>query len=50
MHAYNEKKAIWFAGELEKITNKKPVAILNISPVIGVHAGPGTIALAIMVE
>jgi uncharacterized protein len=50
MHAYNEKKAIWFASELERITNKKPVAILNISPVIGVHAGPGTIALAIMLD
>jgi DegV family protein with EDD domain len=50
MHAYSEKKAIWFAGEVEKITNMKPVAILNISPVIGVHAGPGTIALAIMVD
>jgi uncharacterized protein len=50
MHAYSEKKAIWFAAELEKIIHKKPVAILNISPVLGVHAGPGTIALAIMVE
>jgi DegV family protein with EDD domain len=50
MHAYSEKKAVWFANEVEKITNKKAVSILNISPVIGVHAGPGTIALAIMVE
>ena len=50
LHAYSEKKAIWFASEVEKIVNKKPVAILNISPVIGVHAGPGTIALALMME
>ena len=50
MHAYSEKKAIWFANEVEKITHKKAVSILNISPVIGVHAGPGTIALALMVE
>jgi DegV family protein with EDD domain len=50
MHAYSEKKAIWFAAEVEKIIHKKPVAILNISPVIGVHAGPGTIALAVMIE
>ena len=48
MHAYNEKKAQWFAGQMELICGKKPVAILDISPVLGVHAGPGTVAMAMM--
>lgn len=48
MHAYSEKKAQWFSNQMEIITGKKPVAILDISPVLGVHVGPGTVAMAMI--
>lgn len=39
-----------YAEKLEKIIGKPPSFIENISPVIGVHAGRGTIGVAVMFE
>jgi DegV family protein with EDD domain len=44
------KAAEWYASELTKILGKKPAYICSISPVIGIHAGKGTVALNMMFE
>lgn len=44
------KAAEWYASELTKILGKKPAYIYSISPVIGIHAGRGTVALTMMFE
>ncbi|MCX6233710.1 MAG: DegV family EDD domain-containing protein [Bacteroidetes bacterium] len=45
-----KKTAEWYAIQLEKILGKKAAFIYSISPVIGIHAGRGTIALTMMFE
>jgi fatty acid-binding protein DegV len=45
-----KKTAEWYATQLEKILGKKAAFIYSISPVIGIHAGRGTIALTMMFE
>jgi uncharacterized protein len=50
LHANNERRAKWFGGEMERITGIQPAAYLDISPVIGLHAGVGTVGLALMTE
>jgi len=44
------KTAEWYAEKLEKITRKKVAYIDPISPVVGVNAGIGTIAVTLMLE
>lgn len=50
LHAQNGNTANDAVERLKKITEKKPVAIVNISPVIGMHAGIGAVAVAILFE
>ena len=50
LHAEREDTARWFTNEMTKLTGKKPLSVLNISPVIGLSAGKGTVAIALMVE
>jgi len=50
LHAHNEKGAQEYALKLEKLSGKKPVSIVNISPVIGMNAGIGTTAVSFMLE
>lgn len=50
MHANNTEAADWYATKMESITGKKPVSVLNISPIIGAHAGVGASAVAFMNE
>lgn len=45
-----ENTAKWYAERVSKIIGKEPVFIDTISPVIGVSAGIGTIAVGIMLE
>jgi hypothetical protein len=33
---------------MEEITGMKPVSVVNISPVIGMHAGNGAVAVSLM--
>lgn len=48
MHAHNSDEAQKVEAEMIKITGKKPVSVMDISPVIGMHAGIGAAAVSLM--
>jgi len=48
LHAHNPDAAAWYSQKLKDFTGKEPVAVVNISPVIGANAGIGTAAVALM--
>jgi len=50
VHAGCLDKAQDFSVDLEKLTGKKPLFIQEISPIIALNAGKGTIALVLMKE
>lgn len=50
LHANNKKSADWFTEEMEKLTNMKPVSVVNISPVIGANAGAGAASVALLYD
>lgn len=50
LHANNKIAADWFADKMEKLTNKKPVSVVNISPVIGANAGIGAASVALLYD
>lgn len=50
VHAQNEKKAQWYAEKLKALIGKDPEYIYSISPVIGLNAGLGTVAVSLMYE
>lgn len=48
LHAHNADGALKTESEIFKITGKKPVSVVDISPVIGMHAGNGAIAVSLL--
>jgi DegV family protein with EDD domain len=50
LHAGNCKAADWYADKMENLTGRKPVSIVNISPVIGANAGNGAASIALLYE
>jgi uncharacterized protein len=50
LHASNEEAAQWYTDRMEEITLKKPVSVVNISPVIGANTGIGAAAVAFLSE
>lgn len=48
LHAEGENAAKWFTEQMKALTGKDPVSIINISPVIGLSAGKGTAAIALL--
>jgi DegV family protein with EDD domain len=50
LHANNTKSADWFSEKMEKLTSKKPVSVVNISPVIGANAGAGAASVALLYD
>ncbi|PLX08871.1 MAG: fatty acid-binding protein DegV [Marinilabiliales bacterium] len=50
LHAHNEEGAAETAQKMEEITGRKPLSLINISPVIGMHAGLGANAVALLYE
>jgi len=50
MHANNMEDADWYVNKMELLTGKKPVSVMNISPIIGANAGVGASAVAFMNE
>ena len=48
LHANNPKAADYYVHEMKSYTNKEPVSIVNISPVIGANAGLGAASVAFM--
>jgi hypothetical protein len=50
LHAENQLAADWFSDKMETLTGKKPVSVVNISPVIGANAGIGAASVALLYE
>lgn len=50
MHANNTEAAEWYISKMESLTGKKPVSVMNISPILGANAGVGASAVAFMNE
>jgi len=50
LHAGNNEAAEWYAEKMEVLTGKKPVSVVNISPVIGANAGVGAASVALMYD
>jgi DegV family protein with EDD domain len=50
VHAQAPQRAAEYAEKLTAILGKKPAYITPLSPVVGVHNGPGTVAVGIMEE
>jgi DegV family protein with EDD domain len=50
LHANNTDAAQWYSTRMETMTNKKPAFVLNISPVLGAHAGTGAAAVALLLD
>ena len=48
LHAHNADGAKQAEDKMLEITGKKAVSVVNISPVIGMHAGNGTIAVSLL--
>jgi fatty acid-binding protein DegV len=40
--------AEWYTQKMNEFTGKMPVAVVNISPVIGSNAGIGAVSVALM--
>lgn len=50
LHAHNFEDAEKQKNKMIELTGKEPVSIVNISPVIGMHAGIGAIAISLLIE
>ena len=50
LHANNSSAAKWYSKKMESVTGKKATSIVNISPVLGVHAGVGAAAVALLFD
>jgi len=50
VHVQNPERARLYENELTKILQKKPAYIMDVAPVIGVHAGIGAVAVALLSE
>ena len=50
MHAHNKDGAKKAEEKMMKIVGKKAVSLVDISPVIGMHAGKGAIAISILLN
>jgi len=48
LHANNPEGAQKAEKKMDELTGLKPVSVVNISPVIGMHAGNGAIAISLM--
>ena len=50
VHAEADKRAKEYAFRLTRIIGKEPEYIMSLSPVVGVHNGPGTVGIGFMKE
>ncbi|TVR75137.1 MAG: DegV family EDD domain-containing protein [Marinilabiliales bacterium] len=50
LHAHNPEGAHKAEDKMLEITGKKPVSVVDISPVIGMHAGIGTIGISLLFD
>ncbi len=49
-HARNISTANWYKTEMKQLTGMDPLFINDASPVLGVNAGPGVVAISVMYE
>jgi len=50
LHANNNEAADWYTDRMVELTSKKPVSVVNISPVIGANTGIGAAAVALLCD
>jgi len=50
LHANNDEAAKWYTEEMQALTRKDPVSVVNISPVIGGNVGIGSAAVALLTD
>lgn len=50
LHAQNKQGAAWYQQRMTGLTGKPPLAVVNISPVIGANAGIGAASVAFMFD
>ncbi|MHB9143358.1 MAG: DegV family protein [Paludibacter sp.] len=50
LHAHNLAGAEKYSEKMYQLTGKNPVSVVDISPVIGMNAGNGTIAVSLLFE
>jgi DegV family protein with EDD domain len=50
LHAHNPTGAEAAVMRMKEITGKEPVSVVDISPVIGMHAGNGSIAISLLLN
>jgi len=50
LHANNGDAANYYSDKMENLTHKKPVSVVNISPIIGANAGIGAAAVALLYD
>lgn len=50
LHAHDPGGAARYAQQLSRMLNKKPEFLIDISPVVGVNAGQGALAVSLMLE
>jgi DegV family protein with EDD domain len=50
LHAHDPGRAEWYAGQLTPLLGKEPDFVIDISPVVGLSAGHGALAVALMLE
>lgn len=48
LHANNTEAAEWYVTRMRNLTGMDPLSVINISPVIGAHAGTGAAAIAVL--
>lgn len=50
VHARNPERAALYGKRLTKILGREPAYIMDVAPVIGVHAGVGTVGVALLYQ
>jgi hypothetical protein len=50
VHAQNESRARTYAEKITEMTGMNPAFVVDVSPVLGVHTGIGTLAVALMFQ
>jgi uncharacterized protein len=50
LHAQNIESTGYFISEMEKLTGKNPLSIIDTTPIIGLHSGEKALAIALMTE
>ncbi len=50
VHAHNPYRALRYAERMTEFLGRKPAFIMDVSPVIGVHCGPGAVGVCLMFD